>query len=167
MKKERALRILAFAPLYALGFILASFIAVFVSKGLGDYGIYKSHSWIETEARFAGSEEYKTTEKVGVHRKGRTRSSVTVIRYRWEYRYEINGTEHSFIIDKRKESSPERTTKNIIVAEDDSSVYLAYKNGGALKAMLIIFPLVGLVMFSAVLAAIIALGKRLRKLSEV
>lgn len=167
MKNKRVLKAFVFMPLYAAAVIFASFIAVFVSKGLGDYGIYKSHSWVETEARFAGSEEYKTTEKIGVHRKGKTRHSVTVIRYRWEYRYEIDGEEHSFFIDRKKESSPEKTTKYIIVAEDDNSLYLSYKNGGALKAMLIIFPLVGLVMFSAVLAAIIALGKRLRKAAEV
>lgn len=167
MINKRAIKIIAYTPLYVLAVIFFSFTAVFISKGLGDYNTYKSHSWIETEARFAGSEEYKTTEKIGVHHKGRTRSSVTVTRYKWEYRYETDGVEHSFFIDRKKESSPERTTKNIIVAEDDSSVYLAYKNGETLKAMLIIFPLVGLVMFSAVLAAIIALGKRLRKLSEV
>lgn len=153
-------------PLYALAVIFVSFIAVFITKGLGDYNTYKSHSWIETEARFAGSEEYQTTEKIGPHHKGRTRSSVIVTRYKWEYQYEINGSSHSFIIDKRKESSPEKPTKNIIVAEDDNSLYLSYKNGGALKAMLVIFPLIGIVMFSIVLAAILALRKRLLKSVE-
>lgn len=166
MKNKRSLKIIAFMPLYALAVIFAGFIAVFILKGLGDYNTYKSHSWIETEARFAGSEAYQTTERIGPRRHGRTRSSVTVTRYKWEYQYEINGGSHSFIIDKRKESSPENPTKHIIVAEDDNSIYLSYKNGGALKAMLVIFPLVGLLMFSVVLAAILALRKKLLKIAE-
>lgn len=163
MKNKRSLKIIAFMPLYALAVIFVSFIAVFISKGLGDYNTYKSHSWIETEARFVGSEEYQTTEKIGPHHKGRTGSSITVTRYKWEYQYEINGSSHSFIIDKRKESSPDNPTKYIIAAEDDNSLYLSYKNGGVLKAMLVIFPLIGIVMFSIVLAAILALRKRLLK----
>lgn len=166
MKNKRAVKIIAFMPLYALAVIFASFIAVFIFKGLGDYNTYKSHSWIETEARFAGSEAYQTTEKIGPRRHGRTRSSVIVTRYKWEYSYEINGAEHSFIIDKRKESSPENPTKYIIVAEDDNSLYLSYKNGGALKAMLIIFPLIGILMLLPVLAAILALRKKLLKSAE-
>lgn len=161
MKNKRLLKIIAFMPLYALAVIFASFIAVFIFKGLGDYNTYKSHSWIETEARFAGSEAYQTTERIGSRHKGRTRSSVTVTRYKWEYCYEIDGTEHSFIIDKRKESSPENPIKYIIAAEDDNSLYLSYKNGGVLKAMLIIFPLVGILMFSLVLVGILSLRKRL------
>lgn len=166
MKNKRVLKAFVFMPLYALAVISLTFIAVFIFKGLGDYNIYKSHSWIETEARFAGSEKYQTTEKIGVHRRGGTRHSVIVTRYKWEYRYEIDGTEHSFIIDKRKESSPKRTTKYIIAAEDDNSLYLTYKNGGVLKAMLIVFPLVGIVMFSIVLAVILALRKKLTRLSN-
>lgn len=166
MKNKRAVKIIAFAPLYALAVIFVSFIAVFIFKGLGDYNTYKSHSWIETEARFAGSEAYQTTERIGSRHKGRTRSSVTVTRYKWEYSYEINGTEHSFIIDKRKESAPENKVKYIIAAEDDNSLYLTYKNGGTLKAMLVIFPLIGIVMFSLVLGAILALRKRLLKSVE-
>ncbi len=166
MKNKRAVRVIAFMPLYALAVIFASFIAVFIFKGLGDYNTYKSHSWIETEARFAGSEEYQTTEKIGVRRHGRTRSSVIVTRYKWEYQYEINGSSHSFIIEKKKEISPEKPTKNIIVAEDDNFLYLSYKNGGALKAVLIVFPLVGILMFSVVLAAILALRKKLLKSVE-
>ncbi|MDE6708998.1 MAG: hypothetical protein K2J76_00745 [Oscillospiraceae bacterium] len=166
MKNKRAIKIIAFMPLYALAVNFSIFIAVFIFKGLGDYNIYKSHSWIETEARFAGSEAYQTTEKIGPRRHGRTRHSVIVTRYKWEYRYEINGMEHSFTIEKKKESSPENQTKYIIVAEDDNSLYLSYKNGGALKAMLIIFPIIGIVMFSLVLAAILALRKRLLKSVE-
>lgn len=166
MKNKRAVRIIAFMPLYALAVIFLNFIAVFIFKGLGDYNTYKSHSWIETEAQFAGSEEYLTTEKIGVRHHGGTRHSVTVIRYKWEYQYEINGTSHSFIIDKRKESSPENPTKYIIAAEDDNSLYLTYKNGGTLKAMLVVFPLIGILMFSVVLAAILALRKRLLKSVE-
>ena len=163
MKNKRPLKILAFMPLYALAVIFAIIIAVFIFKGLGDYNTYKSHSWIETEARFAGSEAYQTTEKIGVRRRGRIRHSVVVTRYNWEYQYEINGSSHSFTIEKQKESSPEKPTKNIIVAEDDNSLYLSYKNGGTLKAVLIIFPLFGIVMFSLVLAAILALRKKLLK----
>lgn len=166
MKNKRAVRIIAFMPLYALAVIFLNFIAVFIFKGLGDYNTYKSHSWIETEAQFAGSEEYLTTEKIGVRHHGGTRHSVTVIRYKWEYQYEINGTSHSFIIDKRKASSPENPTKYIIAAEDDNSLYLTYKNGGTLKAMLVVFPLIGILMFSVVLAAILALRKRLLKSVE-
>lgn len=166
MKNKRAVKIIAFMPLYALAVIFLNFIAVFIFKGLGDYNTYKSHSWIETEAQFAGSEEYQTTERIGVRHKGRTRSSVTVTRYKWEYQYEINGSSHSFTIEKKKESRPEKPTKYIIVAEDDNSLYLSYKNGGALKAMLIIFPLIGILMFSVVLAAILALRKKLLKSVE-
>ena len=166
MKNKRPLKILAFMPLYALAVIFASYIAVFIFSGLGEYNTYKSHSWIETEARFVGSEAYQTTERIGSRHKGRTRSSVIVTRYKWEYQYEINGRSHSFIIDKRKESSPEKQTKYIIVAEDDNSLYLSYKNGGVLKAMLVIFPLIGIVMFSLVLAAILALRKKLLKSVE-
>ncbi|MDE7288574.1 MAG: hypothetical protein K2N71_03595, partial [Oscillospiraceae bacterium] len=100
MKNKRSLKILAFMPLYALAVTFACVIVVSIFKGLGDYNTYKSHSWIETEARFAGSEAYQTTEKIGVRRRGRTRSSVIVTRYKWEYQYEINGGSHSFIIDK-------------------------------------------------------------------
>lgn len=166
MKNKRVVKTIAFMPLYALAVIFVSFIAVFIFKGLGDYNTYKSHSWIETEARFAGSEAYQTTERIGSRHKGRTRSSVIVTRYKWEYRYEINGAEHSFIIDKRKESAPENKVKYIIAAEDDNSLYLSYKNGGVLKAMLVIFPLIGILMFSLVLAAILALRKRLLKSVE-
>lgn len=166
MKNKRSLKIIAFMPLYVLAVIFVSFIAVFITKGLGDYNTYKSHSWIETEAQFTGSEAYQTTERIGSRHKGRTRSSVIVTRYKWEYQYEINGGSHSFIIDKRKESAPENKVKYIIVAEDDNSLYLSYKNGGALKAMLVIFPLIGIVMFSVVLAAILALRKKLLKSVE-
>ena len=161
MKNKRSLKILAFIPLYVLTVIFVCFIAVFIFKGLGDYNIYKSHSWIETEAQFVGSEEYQTTEKIGARHKGRARNSIIVTRYRWVYQYEINGRPHSFIIDKRKESGPEKPTKYIIAAEDDNSIYLSYKNGGALKATLIFFSIAGILLFSAVLAAILALRKKL------
>ncbi|MDE5859535.1 MAG: hypothetical protein K2H23_04000 [Oscillospiraceae bacterium] len=166
MKNKRIIKTIAFIPLYALAVIFASFIAVFIFKGLGDYNIYKSHSWIETEAQFVGSEEYQTTEKIGPRRHGRTRNSVIVTRYKWEYQYEINGSSHSFTIEKKKESSPENKVKYIIVAEDDNSLYLSYKNGGVLKAMLVIFPLIGILIFSAVLAVILALRKKLLKILE-
>lgn len=158
MKKNITFKKLAMIPLYAFAVIFVGFIAVFVVQGLGDYKIYREHSWIETEARFVGSEAY--TDVKSVRKAGGGRRSVTVTRYRWEYSYEINGETHSFTVDGKKESVPEKNIRNIIAAEDDGSLYLKYKNGGALKAVLIVFPLIGATGLLLVLAVFSALRKK-------
>lgn len=164
MKNKRALKILVFLPLYAVYVIFVVFVIVFVVNGLGDYKIYKDHSWIETEAKFVGSERYTDTESR--RKAGGGHRSVTVTRYRWEYSYEIDGTAHSFTIDGRKESAPEKNVRYIMAAEDDHSLYLKYKNGGALKAVLIFFPIFGVLIFALVLAAIFAFRKKLLQKAE-
>lgn len=164
MKNKRALKGPAFLPLFAVSVIFVVFVIVFVVNGLGDYKIYKNHSWIETEAKFVGSERYTDTKSR--RKAGGGFSSVTVTRYRWEYSYEIDGTAHSFTIDGRKESAPEKDVRYIIAAEDDHSLYLKYKNGGALKAVLIFFPIFGVLIFALVLAAIFAFRKKLLQKAE-
>lgn len=164
MKNKRALKIMAFLPLYAVFMIFFIFVIAFVVKGLGDYKIYKDHSWIETEAHFVGSERYTDTKSR--RKAGGGHRSVTVTRYRWEYSYEIDGTAHSFTIDDRKESTPEKNVRYIIAAEDDHSLYLKYKNGGALKAVLIFFHIFGVLIFALVLAAIFAFRKKLLQKAE-
>lgn len=164
MKNKRVLKKLVFVPLYVVAVMFVLFIAAFVVSGVGDYKIYKDHSWIETEAHFVGSERYTDTESR--RKAGGGHRSVTVTRYRWEYSYEIDGTAHSFTIDDRKESTPEKNVRYIIAAEDDHSLYLKYKNGGALKAVLIFFPIFGVLIFALVLAAIFALRKKLLQKAE-
>ena len=164
MKNKRALKGPAFLPLFAVSVIFVVFVIVFVVNGLGDYKIYKNHSWIETEAKFVGSERYTDTKNR--RKAGGGFSSVTVTRYRWEYSYEINGELHSFKIDGRKESAPEKDVRYIIAAEDDHSLYLKYKNGGALKAVLIFFPIFGVLIFALVLTATLALRKKLLQKAE-
>lgn len=164
MKNKRALKGPAFLPLFAVSVIFVVFVIVFVVNGLGDYKIYKNHSWIETEANFVGSERYTDTKSR--RKAGGGFSSVTVTRYRWEYSYEIDGTAHSFTIDGRKESAPEKDVRYIIAAEDDHSLYLKYKNGGALKAVLIFFPIFGVLIFALVLTATLALRKKLLQKAE-
>lgn len=164
MKNKRALKIPAFLPLYAVSVIFVVFVIVFVVNGLGDYKIYREHSWIETEAKFVGSERYTDTESR--RKAGGGRRSVTVTRYRWEYSYEIDGELHSFTIDGRKESAPEKNVRYIMAAEDDHSLYLKYKSGGALKAVLIFFPVFVVLIFALVLAAIFAFRKKLLQKAE-
>lgn len=134
--KTNVTRRLLFVPLYAAAVIFISFIGVFISKGLNDYSTYKSHSWIETEARFSGSEAYQKLESRrsanGHHHTFR------VTRYKWEYCYELDGEQYYFIMDNKQKSEPENPVKKIMAAEDDHSLHMLYGSGGVLMFMLVL-----------------------------
>lgn len=127
---------LLFLPIYAAAVIFISFIGVFISKGLGDYSTYKAHSWIETEARFSGSEAYQKLESRRNRSSGHTHS-YHVTRYKWEYCYELDGEQYFFTIDNKQKSEPENSVRKIIAAEDDHSLHLLYGSGGVLMFMLV------------------------------
>lgn len=152
-----------FTLLYGIAGTFLIFVFVFLSKSLGDYAIYKSHSWIETEARFEYSEEYQQSVRRRKHTGVAKYRTVQVTRYRWQYSYEINGGQHYFTIDGKKESQPERQTRSIMVAADDPSIYLQYKNGGTLKAMLAFCVIIAVFGGLVIVGLIIILRKIQRK----
>lgn len=124
---------IAFIIIYGAIVIIAIMIFVFLSKSLGDYRIYKSHSWVETEARFVNAEEYqKTVRRRSYTGTNRYRVSQET-RYRWRYSYEVNGSRYSYITDGHQEGQPNKPTRGILVAADNASVYLQYGSEGALK----------------------------------
>lgn len=149
---------LVFVPVYFIGGIFLVFISVFISKGLGDYNTYKSHSWIETEAHFVSSEAYRRHKHTGT-----TRYHVT--RYRWQYCYEVNGGQYFYITDNHTGSEPERQNQGIMVAEDDPNLYLQYANEGTLKVMLV-FGFVIVILGGLVVVGLIFVCKKLQKKND-
>ncbi len=151
-----------FVPVYLIGGIFLAFISVFISKGLGDYNTYKSHSWIETEAHFVSSEAYQKLVRRRKHT-GTTRyHTVPVTRYRWQYCYEVNGGQYFYITDNHTGSEPERQNRGIMVAEDDPNLYLQYANEGTLKVMLV-FGFVIVILGGLVVVGLIFVCKKLQK----
>ncbi|MBD5138218.1 MAG: hypothetical protein HDT24_02770 [Ruminococcus sp.] len=157
--KTNVTKRILFFLIYAAAVIFISFIGVFISQGLNDYSIYKAHSWIETEAHFSGSEAYQKTEHRRNHSSGHTHS-FRVTRYKWEYCYELDGEQHYFTVDNKKESEPENPVRKIIAAEDDHSLYLRYGSGGVLVFMLV---LGALIIASVIFAALCITIKVSRK----
>lgn len=149
-------------PIYFIAGIFLTFISVFLLKSLGDYRIYKSHSWIETEARFVSSEEYQHSVRRRKHTGATRYRTVQETRYRWQYCYEINGEQYSYITDNHKESQPESQNQSIMVATDDPFTYLRYANGGALAVMLV-FSLVIAVLGGLVIVGLIIVSIKLQK----
>lgn len=166
VKMKNLKKVSFFMPIYYVVGIFIAFIGVFISVGLKDYSIYNSHSWMETEAHFVNSEEYQKLDRQRKHTGSNRYHTVSVTRYRWEYSYEINGRQYYFTIDNKKENEPERQTKDIIVAEDDYSLYLTYSSGENLKVMLIFFAVIGILAGSVIVVLIVIERKLLRKKTD-
>lgn len=145
-------------PVYAAAVIFISLIGVFISKGLNDYSIYKAHSWIETEARFSGSEAYQKLRRRrssnGHHH------SFHVTRYKWEYCYELDGEQYYFTIDNKQKSEPENPVRKIMAAEDDHSLHLLYGSGGVLVFMLALSAFITASVIFAALCIIIKISRK-------
>lgn len=163
MKVKNPQKIAVLLPFYCIEIILVAFIAVFISVVLRDYAIYKEHSWIETESQFVNAEEYQKMVRQRRYTGVTEYRFVQQTRYRWQYCYEINGGQYYYVTDDHKENMPERQTKNIIVAEDDASLYLLYSSGENLKVSMILFGAIGVFAVAVIAVLIIVQRKLMRK----
>lgn len=159
--KSNITKRILFLPIYVAAVIFILFVGVFISQGLKDYSIYKAHSWIETDAHFSGSEAYRKSES---RRKANGRHyTIHVIRYKWEYCYELNGEQHYFTVDNRQESEPENPVRKIIAAEDDHSLHLLYGSGGVLVFMLVLGAFIIASVIFAVLCISIKVSRKAKR----